>query len=287
VIPLQQIHFAAPNMSWRGVRLRVLRPSEVAAAVIDASKELPEDQALNSFAHRKKLEPEVARRMLVEYTDPGIPLLQAEGVVWHQTNLAELSMPGTGKSFDALFRRWTRDVELIYAAYERWHQVVPDDVEHVLRESHELESGITEVHFSLPMMSRRVVRLDRLSPSQKADAELIAGKAAIEGFHGFTKAVQFECSKRMVVAYSDEIDPVLPKALEREALDAARLEFEERVKSARWTQAQGIEKWEHFDAIFTARDLAAIDDINKRWHDVRPAEVDAILGKALQVAAPG
>jgi hypothetical protein len=135
---------------------------------------------------------------------------------------------------------------------------------------------LKQYHLNLDGMSGRGVRVRMLSPSEVAksdrDGSAVAGPKA--GLMDLRAAQQFEGLKRMLVEVTTDAGL---KELQGDAV--------------RWTkvtlQDLDMPGPRHIDVLFTPRDIGALQNIFARLHEVRLDEVDALMGKALDVASEG
>lgn len=120
---IKQIHLSAKGCSGRGVRFRLLAPTEVDTATIDAAKQLGPEGTL---AELRILEGrEALKRMIVAYTEPGLSAEAVLSATWIKA-LPEVLETDYGRIFPA------KDDKVLYGIYKRFHEVSADDIDQIV-----------------------------------------------------------------------------------------------------------------------------------------------------------
>lgn len=129
---IKQIHLNAPNCSGRGVRIRILTPTEVDATSIDAAKQLPEGGSLlelRVLEYRERL-----KRMIVSYTEPNLTPEQIVSATWIKADPEVLEL-----DWNKLFG--PRDDKFLVAIYRRFHEVSDDELEQIVGKALDVEAA--------------------------------------------------------------------------------------------------------------------------------------------------
>ena len=161
-----------------------------------------------------------------------------------------------------------------------------------------------QVVLSLPLCSGRGVRFRQLAPS---DRDAVAGRAAREIDENATKidfrlaelregvkAMLTAVTKNPVLAMAPANDNEPPRDPHGGAGAKARprppAELADPLANEALWEPLNLEKLSmpgpfSYDALFTPKDDDLLAKLYERYHEVTPKEVDAIMGKALEVSA--
>ena len=130
---LVQIHLSAKECSGRGVRFRVLTPSQHNAAAYAAASQAGKECTYVELRHMEFREG--IKAMLVEVTEPGLVgenALQGD-VKWTKLDAEKLEMPGPlqydRKDGVGLFT--AKDIMVLVGMYKRFHEVSEAEVEDI------------------------------------------------------------------------------------------------------------------------------------------------------------
>lgn len=119
---LVQIHLNAPNMSRRGVRLRLLSYTAIRAAQDVAAKLVGAEATFAEF--RNAYHAEALLRFIAEVTEPCDSL---EGAAWKATSYADLSNPLGPLALETLFT--AREIAVVERLFRNQHEVTQDELD--------------------------------------------------------------------------------------------------------------------------------------------------------------
>jgi len=132
-----------------------------------------------------------------------------------------------------------------------------------------------QIHLSIPDCSGRAVRLRKLTPSEKDAASVAVAKMIGPDGIAIDYSIREtrEIVERALVSVTRKRDltdaEVADEATEWVDLDQKKLGFDRDDPL-------------HYDNLFTAKDDGVLCQIVNRWLRATPADVDAIMGKALR-----
>lgn len=120
---IKQIHLSAKGCSGRGVRVRLLGPTEVDQATIDAAKQMGPEGVV---AELRVLEAsEFIKRMLVAYTEPNLSAEELLTANWIQAD-PSLIETEYGRIFNA------KDDRVLYGLYRHYHQISAEEIDQIV-----------------------------------------------------------------------------------------------------------------------------------------------------------
>jgi len=117
-----QIHLKGEGFSGRGVRYRILTPSELDRNEITAAKTL--DDAFTRAEYQVEVQRLGCVQMIVAYTDEGVT--ETQTAKWTTASAATLDT-----QWDSVF--CTKDSGVLRAIFQREHGVSKDEVDAILK----------------------------------------------------------------------------------------------------------------------------------------------------------
>lgn len=120
---LLQIHLKAPNMSQRGVRLRLLSYPVVQQCQNDAAKLVGPDAGFAAF--RNAYHSEALRRFVAEVSEPAGTL--TEDTPWRALTVADLTTPGGAYQLESMFS--AREIAVLESLFRQHHEVTQDELD--------------------------------------------------------------------------------------------------------------------------------------------------------------